>query len=130
MASSSRVTPRSPRQRSRLANTPFSVPNIDGRSAAGRRWRDLAEAVIDEFGSESVNAVRDVTGLRFAVEQAQLAVVGGDTRAREDLVRLNRILDRKEARMRDAAAAAKAKTPSLSEYIAQRYCSVEEDDIE
>jgi hypothetical protein len=75
-----------------------------------------------------VSAVRDVTGLRFAVEQAQLAVVGGDTRAREDLVRLNRILDRKEARMRDAAMAAKDKAPSLSEYIAARYPAVEDGD--
>jgi hypothetical protein len=93
------------------------------RSPAGRRFVDLVDSVIAEFGASNTEAVRELAGLKFTREQVQSAIVTGDARAREDLVRIGRLIDRKEAAMRQAAAAAKAKVPSLHEYVAAKYGS-------
>jgi hypothetical protein len=94
------------------------------RSAAGRRFRDLVDAVIAEFGSSNPEAVRELAGLRFTREQVQGDVVtGAKPRAAEDLVRIGRLITRLEGAMRQAAAAAKAKAPSLHEYMAAKYGS-------
>jgi hypothetical protein len=128
MASSQTNVPRPKKVRSAITNAPHRLPNTDMRSAAGRRFRDLVDGALAEFGASSTESIRELAGLKFTRELTQSAIIGGDTKATEHLVRLGRLIASLEATMRDAAAAAKAKTPSLSEYIAGKYGSVEEDD--
>jgi hypothetical protein len=96
-------------QRSALSNSPYRLPGVDMRSAAGRRWIDITGSIIAKFGDGDPEAVRELTGLRFAQEATQAAVVAGDVHAREDLVRLSRVIDRKEAALRQSAMAARVR---------------------
>ena len=64
--------------------------------------------------------MRDITGLRYAVEQAQIAVVAGEPRGKEDFVRLGRMLARKEAILRAAKAARVERKLTIPEYLAAR----------
>jgi hypothetical protein len=122
MPRSHTTVPTSPKQRSAITNNIYRLgPKIDMRSAAGRRWRDLAAAVVEEFGSDHVEAVRSITGLRFAVEAAQISVVTGVARGPEDLVRLTRALCLKEANLRRQIRDSKAAQPmTLADYLANR----------
>jgi hypothetical protein len=130
MPRSHTIIPTSPRQRSAITNNIYRLPKaIDGRSAAARRWRDLAAAVVQEFGDKNAEAARDITGIRYAVEQAQHAVVAGEPRGKEDLVRLHRILARKEAVLRQQVLDSRSSQPmTLAEYLAARTTSRDEDD--
>jgi hypothetical protein len=125
LAPSPRLAPRSPRQRSAITNSPFRLPGIDMRSTAGRRFVDLVDAALAQFGASNTEAIRELAGLKFTLEQTQAAVVAGDARAKEDMVRIARLIDRREATMRQAAAASKTKAPNFADYIAARYPSSE-----
>ena len=122
MPDGSRVVPRSSRQRSAITNCPSRLPGVDGRSAAGRRWRDIVEAIIGEFGDSNTEAVREFAGLRFAREQVQASAVTGSTpRAAEDLVRIGRLIVRVETTLRQVRAAQRdGQKMSIPEYLSWR----------
>jgi hypothetical protein len=116
-----RPAPSSPAQRSAISNSPHRLPNVDMRSAAGRRFRDLVDAVIAEFGDSNPEGIRELAGLRFTREQVQGDVVtGAKPRAAEDLVRIGRLITRLEATMRETRAVqmARAKVSPLARHFA------------
>jgi hypothetical protein len=88
--------------RSAMTNDPFRLPGIDMRTGRGRRWRDIVDALIAEFGSANPVGLRELAGLKFSLEETQAEVVKGNGKAREDLVRLSNLLARREAAMRSA----------------------------
>jgi hypothetical protein len=96
------------------------------RSPAGRRFRDIVDAIIAEFGSSNKEAIRELAGLKLTLEKTQAAFFAGDARARDDLVRIGRLIDRKEATLRTRAAATN-RPMTIPEYLASRY---ESDDDE
>ena len=107
--------------RSGLTNNPYRLDGVDMRTERGRRYRDIVDALIAEFGSSNAVALRELAGLKFSLEQTQAAVVAGDARAREDLVRLSNLITRREGAMREAASANRAAKPmSLAEYLASK----------
>jgi len=89
------------------------------RTERGRRYRDIVDALIDEFGSANPIGLRELAGLKFTLEQTQAAVVAGDQRAREDLVRISNLVARREAVMRESARPARDTGPSLQDIIAE-----------
>ena len=92
------------------------------RSAAGRRFRDLVDAVIAEFGNANPEAIRELAGLRFTRDQVQGDVVtGAKPRAVEDLVRIGRLITRLELSLRQARAAqmARVNVSPLAAHFAQ-----------
>jgi len=107
-------------QRSGLTNNPYRLDGIDMRTPRGRRYRDIVDALIAEFGSLNPVGLRELAGLKFTLEQTQAAVVAGDGKAREDLVRLSNLVARREAVMREAARPARDAGPSLAEYVASK----------
>jgi hypothetical protein len=119
------VTPsnRLPRRRSIMTNDPRRLDGIDMRTSAGRRYRDIVDALAVEFGA-AVNpvALRELAGLRYTLEQTQAAVVAGDARARSDLVRVSNLIARRELSLREtsAATAAKKLPASLEQHLARR----------
>jgi hypothetical protein len=106
--------------RSGLTNNPHKLDGVDMRTRRGRRYRDIVDAVIAEFGSGNPVALRELAGLRFTLEQIQARVVTGDPRACEDLVRVSNLVARREGVMREAGAH-RDQTPSLAEYVRQNY---------
>ena len=117
---SSTVIPTSSKQRSAVTNNLFRIAGVDGRSAAARRWRDIAVAAIEQFGAHNPEALRELVGLRFTRERVQSDLVAGNTRAAEDIVRLGRLIYRLETTLRQANAAhmARAKVSPLARHFA------------
>jgi hypothetical protein len=108
--------------RSGLTNNPYRLDGVDMRSERGRRYRDIVDSLIDEFGSANPVGLRELAGLKFTLEQTQADVVRGDERAREDLVRISNLVARREAVMREAMRAhGEQTTPNLDEYLAAQH---------
>jgi hypothetical protein len=107
--------------RSGLTNNPYRLDGVDMRTERGRRYRDIVDALIAELGSSNPVGLRELAGLKFTLEQTQAAVVAGDERAREDLVRISNLVARREAVMREAARPARDAAPSLDEYLAANH---------
>jgi hypothetical protein len=96
-------------QRSVITNDPRRMPGLDMRSPAGRRYRDIVDSVISKFGSEDTEAVRELASLKLTLEQTQALAMNGDQRARTDVVRLLRMVEKREAALRQSAMAARVK---------------------
>jgi hypothetical protein len=105
--------------RSGLTNNPYRLDGVDMRTERGRRYRDIVDALMAEFGSANPVGLRELAGLKFTLEQTQAAAVAGDERAREDLVRISNLVARREAVMREAARPARDTTPSLADILAE-----------
>jgi hypothetical protein len=92
--------------RSGLSYDAHRLPGCDMRTAQGRRWRDIVDGVVAEWGpATDPNWLREMAALRMMLEQTQAQVVnGGDLRARDNLLRLSRLIERREDQMRSARA--------------------------
>ena len=87
----SQVVRTSTRNRSRITNGSELLRGVDGRSAEGRRYRDLTEAFRVEFGlgasEREMAAIRLATALTVQSETLQAAIVRGERVAEEELTR-------------------------------------------
>jgi hypothetical protein len=81
----------STRNRSRITNGSELLRGVDGRSAEGRRYRDLTEAFGVEFGlgasEREMAAIRLAAALTVQSETLQAAIVRGERVAEEELTR-------------------------------------------
>jgi hypothetical protein len=110
---------RSSKAHARVSNRLHDLEGVDGRSAAGKRYRDILDSLVLEFGSHDPVRLRELAGVRYTLEQVQGDIIAGDVAAREHLVRLSNLAVRLERRL--AAKARKAleqKQPTLAELIA------------
>jgi hypothetical protein len=104
MFGSQTTAERSPTVRSRITNGKDLLANVDGRSAAARRYRDLALSLADDLGgaaslTEAQSAlVRQAAAIIVQSERLQSGVLRGELVDSEQLVRLcnaaTRILSR------------------------------------
>lgn len=88
------------KRRSVLTNDPRRLPGVDGRTGAGRRFRDIVDQLIREFGDHDTVRIRELAGLKYSLEQTQGLVIAGDQRACEDLVRLSNLVARREIELK------------------------------
>jgi hypothetical protein len=119
MLKGSTVEGRPRKLRSGTTNDPHRLVGVDMRSAGGRRYRDLVDHLVSQFGDANLEAVRELAGLRFTLEQCQASVVNGDARAREDLVRLLNLIGRREKELRADQQHKRVTPPDLAAYIAE-----------
>jgi len=89
------------------------------RSPRGRRYTDIVESLLDQFGEGDPDAVREIASLRLSLEDTQAEAINGDPKAREDLVRLSNLLTRRETALRNRKAKAASK-PGLAAYLASK----------
>jgi hypothetical protein len=117
------VIPRSSRQRSARSNDPFVLTGADQRSAQARRFRDIIEGLISEFGDAEPNRLREIGMLKFAIEREQEAIVADVTRSAETLLRLSNSCERKEHRLhlRMRQAGARGPVSGLHDKLGARY---------
>jgi hypothetical protein len=113
------VDARPKKLRSGLTNNPHKLDGVDMRTQRGRRYRDIVDALITEFGPANPVGLRELAGLKFTLEQTQAAVVAGDPRAREDLVRISNLVARREREMRGASLSRGDAGPTLADIIAE-----------
>jgi hypothetical protein len=95
------------------------------RHCAGVNGEQRADGILtsSEHGPDlDATRVRELAGIRLAIEVATAAAIGGDAKARQDIVRLSNLAARKERELRAAKRAAPAAPPSsLHERLAARY---------
>ena len=92
---------RHPRARSRITNNVReSLVGVDGRSERARRYRDLLEGLIVEFGPGEPDNLRALAAMKLSLEATQAAVINGDVLRSEDLVRLANVISKRERELR------------------------------
>lgn len=101
------------------------LPNVDQRTSAARRYRDLAMAYADELGGEAKLSevdkalVRQAAALVVRSEEMQGALIRGDGINDEQLTRLTNAATRALQALRRKAKP-KADAPDLDTYLASR----------
>ncbi len=120
MQSVAAIRVRPSKLRSLVTNQPLRLTGVDGRSSAARRFRDVIDGLLAEYGAAEFARVRELATLKVAQEAVQAAAVTGDTRACEEMVRTSNLISRRERELRAAAAKTRAKGPTLAEYIANK----------
>jgi len=126
MGNAAAITARSQKAHAKVTNDVFALAQIDGRSAQGKRYRDIIDGVVSEFGSAELSLVREVAGLRYVIEREQAALITDEERSPENLVRLQNVCSRKERELRlrarrTSAAAAPAPGSGLRDRLAAKY---------
>jgi hypothetical protein len=102
-----------PRGRSRITNKVRASPlGLDGRSERGRRWRDIIDGLIREYGPSEVDKLRELATLKLSLEATQAAVINGDILRSEDLIRLANAIGRCEKPLRARVRARAAQAPA------------------
>jgi hypothetical protein len=115
--------------RAQITNRPQQV-SIDGRSALGRRIRDLADsfaAALNGWGNLSdlqAAAVRRAAELGAFAELMRQRALNGDTSiCADDLVRVDRLAGQAARALRLDERRAPPPEPSLREYLARNYAN-------
>lgn len=114
--------------RSRVTNgtTLFIVDDIDGRSPAARRFKDIIAGVSSDLGGhDHLSEVQRQLVRRFAVlslqcELTEAALVAGDAVDVDLLSRLSGTMNRLASTLGLHRVAKDAKTLDLAEYLANR----------
>jgi hypothetical protein len=108
--------------RSAVTNDPLWLRGVDGRSAAARRYRDVAIALADDLGGQdeldeaSKVLVRQAAALTVQVESLQTRIVAGEGVDNEELTRLSNALTRTLQRLKRRAP----KPKTLADVLAGR----------
>jgi hypothetical protein len=98
--------------RSVLTNDPRRLAGISMHTPEGRRFKDIVDAILVEFGDDAdVTRVRELASLKFSHEMIQAQVIAGDLAKTDDLVRLSNLIARMERDLRRRKAAAAAAMP-------------------
>jgi hypothetical protein len=109
--------------RSRVTNRPSSVEGVDGRTAAGRRFRDLCRALADDLGGEAsltqaeILTVRNAASITVAAEAMQGRILRGEPVDPDEMTRLANASARLLGALRTKRTARKPNAPSLAEYL-------------
>jgi hypothetical protein len=96
------------------------TPGVDMRSQEGRRYFTIVTELLAEFGDGDPGRIRELAGLKFSLEQIQAEVIGGNQRAREDLVRVSNLIARREGELRTRKASSVAAPAALTAYLATK----------
>ena len=120
------VERRSSKQRSRMTNGTALLPDVDGRSAIARRFKDITSGILaDQGGADQCSESRLQLVRRFAAaavlaEQMESRLANGEQIDIQEHALLCSTLTRLAQRI-GIERRARDVTPSLSEYLAARY---------
>jgi hypothetical protein len=116
------ISVRSAKAHARVTNNLRELAGVDGRSSDGKRFRDLLDMAVEEFGQHDPLKLRELAALRFSLEKVVEAVVAGDTLRAEDQVRLANLISRREKELRAKARQREAEPrEGLRSRLAGRY---------
>ncbi len=105
----------------RTNGSPF-LGQVDGRSAAARRHRDLERAYAADLGGPLTTAQRVTIGqaaaLTVRAEQMQASIARGDPVDGEEMIRLANTLERLITALGLKGAPAPSEPPNLHDYLA------------
>jgi len=99
-ANSTAIAPRKPQARSAISNGSSVLRGVDGRSAAGRRYRDIVESLsadlggLEKLGEAQKATIRQAAALIVRCESMQADLLNGLPVDDEALVRLSNVAGR------------------------------------
>jgi hypothetical protein len=117
------ATGRPKKLQTRLTNRLRESPHgLNGNTERGRRWRDLLELAIGEFGEGYPDKLREIATLKFSLEAAQAEVFAGDIAQSESVVRLSNLISRREKELRAKTRQRETAAPvgGLAAYLASK----------
>jgi hypothetical protein len=115
---------RPPAIRAAITNRPLTLRNVDGRTMAARRYRDICLALSDDLGGQdklsepSKILVRQAAALSVQTETLQSKIIAGVDVDLEQLTRLSNVLGRTLQRL-GLKKPAPPRGPTLAELLAQ-----------
>jgi hypothetical protein len=83
--------------RSRITNCARFLPDVDGRSARGRRFRDLVEVYLEKTGGRQQDLCRQLATLVMAREDLSARLVRGEAVSAQDVLLLSGTINRTTA---------------------------------
>jgi hypothetical protein len=119
------LAPKAPCARSRVSNHRDMLPDIDGRSPAARRYRDIVSAVIsdrgglDRMAEARVQLVRRFAACAVLAEAMESRMVSGEALDIAEYSTLTSTLVRVAQRI-GINRIAKDITPTLAQYVASK----------
>ena len=113
------IVRRSPNLRARETNIPHAIAGLDGRSAAGRRLRDLIEVLEASVGgdadAETMIMIQRAAGRLMAAEQIRSRILRDDPVDISELTKLENLADRAVRAL--GIKPSRKSVPDLSEYL-------------
>lgn len=134
-AESNVLAPRKPTARSRVSNGSDLLPNVDGRSATARRFRDICSAIIvdqgglDRLSESRLQLIRRFAAAAVLAEQMESKLVEGTAIDLSEHAQLASTLCRLASRI-GIDRISRDLTPTLAEYLAQKQAEMAEDTFE
>jgi hypothetical protein len=119
---SPRLVPRKVSARSRVSNGADILPDVDGRTAVARRYRDIAAQIIADMGGTSqcaearLQLIRRFAAAAVLAEQMEARLANGHSISMTDHALLSSTLVRLAQRI-GIDRRSRNTTPSLSEYL-------------
>jgi hypothetical protein len=98
-------------------DVPRPLAGLDMRSQEAKVFLARLEEVTREFPYGDPARLREIAGLRVALEQTQLEVLRGNARAREDLVRISNLISRREGELNTRQAVRAPAPRTLAERL-------------
>lgn len=86
-------------------DVPRPLAGLDMRSQEAKVFVARLKEVAAEYPDGEPSRLREIAGLRVALEQVQLEVLKGNGKAREDLVRISNLISRRENELQTRRAA-------------------------
>jgi hypothetical protein len=87
------ISPGRSRALDKVSNGTRMLPDVDMRSAAGRRFRHLVGAYSDELGNDlseaELSLIRQAVALQLEAERMQAAIVRGEAVDADQLIRVS-----------------------------------------
>jgi hypothetical protein len=100
-------------------DVPRPLAGLDMRSQEAKLFLARLKEVTAEFPDGEPSRLREIAGLRVALEQTQVEVLKGNARAREDLVRISNLIARREGELRTKKTAAVTPRSALDSILAR-----------
>jgi hypothetical protein len=100
-------------------DVPRPLAGLDMRSQEAKLFLARLKEVSAEFPDGEPSRLREIAGLRVALEQTQVEVLKGNVRAREDLVRISNLIARREGELQTRRSAVTAPRSALDSILAR-----------
>jgi hypothetical protein len=95
------------------------LAGLDMRSQEAKAFMARLTEVTAEYPNGEPGRLREIAGLRLTLEQVQVEVMNGSSRARADLVRLSNLISRREGELSTRQVVRAPAPPTIKDHLAR-----------
>jgi hypothetical protein len=92
---------------------------LDMRSQEAKAFVSRLKEVTAEYPDGEPSRLREIAGLRVTLEQVQVEILKGSSRARVDLVRLSNLISRREGELSTRQTVRAPAPPTIKDHLAR-----------